>query len=95
MAHQTTDFHGITFARNAGDSGFHDDFKQGGDNQVRHFWAAFATAACRDPNVLHDVDIGGRTALYGSFYPDVIEDWQGNADTTVSGLTLSLGFVKI
>jgi RHS repeat-associated protein len=89
-AHQTTDFHGIDFASNAGDTGFHDNFQQGGDNQVRHLWAAFATAAYRDPNVLRDDDIGGPAALYGSVYHEVIEDWRGHSDTTASDLALSL-----
>jgi RHS repeat-associated protein len=80
-------FHGITFSSGSGDSGFHPDFQQGGDNQVRHFWAAFATAA------------SGRSGIYaayiGNFYHDVVEDWMGHADTTVSDYTLSLVAIEI
>jgi len=93
VAHKTQGFHGITFASNLGDSGFHDDFKQGGDNQVRHFWAAFATAA-------NGRDVGRRGAInaqYGNFVHDVAEDWLPNPDcwcvhkdTTYSDYTLSI-----
>jgi len=81
------DFRGITFSSGFGDTGFHPDFQQDGDNQIRHFWAAFATAASGGKGIYE--------AYKGNFYHDVVEDWMGHADTTVSDYTLSLVAIEI
>ncbi len=86
VAHFSQGFHGIAFSSGSGDTGFNQDFEQAGDNQVRHFWAAFATAA-------NGVDPGRRgeiNAQYGNFLHDVVEDWMGHDDTTYSDYTLSV-----
>jgi hypothetical protein len=80
-------FHGITFASGAGDSGFQSDFTQLGDNQVRHFWASFATAT--------NGELGELVADRANIWHDVIEDWLGHADTTYSDFTLSLMAIDI
>jgi RHS repeat-associated protein len=79
-------FRGITFNSGAGDDGFNFDF-QDDDNQVRHFWAAFATAASGGDGIIE--------AYKGNFYHDVVEDWMGHADTTVKDYTLSLVAIEI
>jgi hypothetical protein len=88
IAHSIPGFHGITFDSNNGDTGFHSDFQQGGENQVHHFWAAFGTAA----NNGHRGEVN---ATYGNFYHDVIEDWIGHKDTTYSDFTLSVAGINI
>jgi hypothetical protein len=91
----TGDFRGITFSNGTGDIGFHDDFKDN-DNQVRHFWAAFATAAYRQQNNIYDDDnMGGLVAVLGAFEHDVIEDWAGIPDSTVADLALSIAGINI
>ncbi|MBV6465803.1 MAG: hypothetical protein PGMFKBFP_01088 [Anaerolineales bacterium] len=79
-------FRGIQFESGAGDEGFHPDF-QDDDNQVRHFWAAFATAISGGKGIYE--------AYMGNFYHDVVEDWMGHADTTVSDYTLSMVAIEI
>jgi len=85
VAHGTRGF--IQFRSDSGDTGFNLDFYQRGDNQVRHFWATFATAANTHRGVV--------TSHYANFYHDVVEDWMGNKDTTYSDFTLSLVAVDI
>ena len=87
VAHSVQGFHGITFSSDAGDTGFHRDFYQRGDNQVRHFWATFATAANGHRGVV--------TSHYANFGHDVVEDWAGHLDTTYADFTLSLVAVDI
>ncbi|MBV6395157.1 MAG: hypothetical protein HFACDABA_00728 [Anaerolineales bacterium] len=79
-------FRGIQFESGAGDEGFHPDF-QDDDNQVRHFWAAFATAVSGGKGIIE--------ASKGNFYHDVVEDWMGHDDTTVADYTLSLVAIEI
>jgi hypothetical protein len=73
-----------------GDSGFDFDF-QDGSNQVRHFWAAFATAA--DP--YGDNPAGEAMAHIGNIEHDVLEDWVGGKDTTIMDYELSLTGIDI
>jgi hypothetical protein len=73
-----------------GASGFHSDFVDK-SNQVRHFWAAFATAA--DP--YGDNPAGVIMAQIGNFEHDVIEDWLGFKDTTIMDYELSITGIDI
>ena len=67
-----------------GDSGFHQDFKDG-SNQVRHFWAAFATAA--DP--YGDNPNGKLMAQIGNWWHDGATDGVGNDGVTIMDYELS------
>jgi RHS repeat-associated protein len=73
-----------------GASGFHSDFVDQ-SNQVRHFWAAFATAA--DP--YGDNPAGETMAHIGNVEHDLLEDWLGFKDTTVMDYKLSLTGIDI
>jgi len=88
VAHSNpSDFRGITFGGDNGDTGFEPDFRQGGENQVRHFWAGFATAA--------NGHRGEVNAQYGNFYHDLLEDWAGRPDTVYSDYVLTITAVDI
>ena len=65
-----------------GDSGFHPDFKDT-SNQVRHFWAAFATAA--DP--YNDNPAGAASAGFGNWVHDFATDKFGTP-TKPDGATI-------
>jgi RHS repeat-associated protein len=73
-----------------GASGFHPDFVDE-SNQVRHFWAAFATAA--DP--YGDNPAGEAMAHIGNIEHDLIEDWLGFKDSTIMDYKLSLTGIDI
>jgi hypothetical protein len=68
-----------------GDAGFHSDFKDQ-SNQVRHFWAAFATAA----NPYGDNPSGAATAALGNWWHDVATDGFGNDGATIKDYKLSI-----
>jgi RHS repeat-associated protein len=78
------------FFTEAGDADFHPDF-QDRSNQVRHFWAAFSTAA--NPN--GDNLLGVPMASVGNFIHDVGEDWIMKPHTTVMDYQLSLVGIDI
>lgn len=93
----TGDFNGYDFS----DTGFHEDFQQFGDNQVRHFWASFATAV-RTENVGYGGPYGSIAEASGTFvahwgntWHDVIEDRIGHPDTTISDFTLSITAINL
>jgi hypothetical protein len=67
------------------DTGFHDDFMDD-SNQVRHFWAAFGTAA--DP--YGDNPMGGASAAFGNWWHDVATDGFGNDGATIIDYKLSI-----
>jgi RHS repeat-associated protein len=85
-AHRAEGFSGYTFTATGFNSNFWDD-----DNQVRHFWAAFATAA--NPN--GDNPFGSISAGIGNDIHDVVEDWIGRDDTTVKDFALSITAIDI
>lgn len=73
-----------------GSLGFHPDFVDE-SNQVRHFWAAFATAV--DP--YGNNPAGEAMAHIGNIEHDLLEDWLGFKDTTVMDYKLSLTGIDI
>ena len=73
-----------------GDSGFHTDFRDQ-SNQVRHFWAAFATAA--DP--YGDNPVGEASADFGNWWHDVATDGFGNDGATIKDYKLSITGIDI
>jgi RHS repeat-associated protein len=73
-----------------GDSGFHGDFRDQ-SNQVRHFWAAFATAA----NPYGNNPFGEASAHIGNVEHDILEDWVWNSGGTKMDYELSLTGIDI
>jgi hypothetical protein len=73
-----------------GDTGFHDDFRDQ-SNQVRHFWAALATAA--DP--YGDNPLGPAAATFGNWHHDLMTDQIGNDGATIMDYELSLTGIDI
>ena len=73
-----------------GSSGFHSDFVDN-SSQVRHFWAAFATAA--DP--YGDNPYGVAFAEFGNYYHEVMSDWTFKEGTTIIDYELSVTGIDI
>ena len=73
-----------------GATGFHPDFVDE-SNQVRHFWAAFATAANPDG----DTPLGEASAHFGNWVHDYVEDQFYRKDATVIDYELSLTGIDI
>ena len=98
-AHDIDDgnFRGFDFS----DSGFHTDFQQFGDNQVRHFWAFFSQAVALErkgyggPYASLAESSGVFGALIGNIWHDLIEDYRGRRDTTISDFTLSIAAINL
>ena len=72
------------------DSGFNQVF-QDGSNQVRHFWAAFATAA----NPYGDNPVGEASARFGNWWHDLATDGFGNDGATMKDYELSITGIDI
>jgi hypothetical protein len=73
-----------------GDSGFNQGF-QDGSNQVRHFWAAFATAA----NPSGHNPLGAASANLGNWWHDIATDGFGNDGATIKDYELSITGIDI
>jgi hypothetical protein len=80
-------FTGYNFPNTGGFSSHFDD----GENQIRHFWGAFATAASTNGQILDPFGYipNSFIARGGNFLHDVISDWRGDPDTTVWDYSLS------
>ena len=75
-----------------GDSGFHDDFRDFTSQQVRHFWAGFATAA----NPTGNNPVGELMAHIGNDYHEITQDTRtGNDGASVQDYALTLTAIDI
>jgi RHS repeat-associated protein len=90
---QQSGFKGYSFSA----SGFSNNFDDG-QNQVRHFWGAFATAASNKdelPFGPYWTIPNSTVAKVGNFMHDLVEDWYGYDYTTVKDFSLSQEAIAI